>query len=188
MFHKSLAVLIAAAVLLAACGGTSQPAVQPPVAANTEGQQLFALNCGECHSDDGTGTDEAPAVRGHTVEEVFKQVREPMGDMEAIPSDKLSDADLQAIAAYVAGLPGEAAHPAIKPTDEEAVHLKAALGAIQDDKNMDREVAITHLEQAAALANGDAAMLYDEMIEAIKTKKAGNARHELKELLVLEEE
>ena len=190
MSQKLLAVSLAAALLLAACGTSTQPAAPPPVAANVQGQELFALNCGECHSDDGAGTDEAPAVRGHTVEDVLKQVREPEGDMEAILPDKLSDADLQLIAEYVSTLPGEEAHPDTlrEPTDEEAVHLKAAFESIEDYENMNREAAITHLDQAVALASGDAAELYEELIKAIEAKKAGNARHELKELLGLEEE
>ena len=109
--------------------------------------------------------------------------------MEAIPADKLSDADLALIAQFVTGLGGKEAHSEeVKPTDEESVHLKAAYEAINDHEAMDRETAINHLDQAVALASGEAADLYEEMITAIKASKAGNARHELKELLGLMEE
>jgi len=63
-----------------------------------------------------------------------------------------------------------------------------AYEAIEDHENMDRETAITHLEQAVALASGEAAELFDKMLESIKAGKAGNARHELKALLGLAEE
>ncbi|MBI3360523.1 MAG: cytochrome c [Chloroflexi bacterium] len=190
MFRKLLPVIAIAALGLAAC--SSPPAQSSAGSAGgpdvSQGKALFATNCGECHSDDGTGTDEAPNVAGHTAEQVKAQVRQPEGDMKAIGADKLSDADLEKIAAFVVSLPGAEAHPDIKPTDEEMIHLKAAFQAIEDHENMDRDAAITHLDQAAALASGDTAKLYEEMLEAVKAKKAGNARHELKELLGMEAE
>jgi cytochrome c553 len=179
------------ALVIAACGTPpAQPTAERPAdAAASQGQALFALNCGECHGDDGSGTDEAPAVLGHTVQEVLKQVREPAGDMDAIPPDKLSDADLRLIAEFAAVLGGEEAHATdIEPTGEERIHLEAAYEAIEDHENMDREMAITHLEQAVALSSGEAGELYEKMLESIKAEKAGNARHELKTLLGLVEE
>lgn len=195
MLRKLLPLLVITALALTACGGGAPAAPQAGAqsqggaASSSQGQQLFALNCGECHSEDGTGTDEAPAVIGHTTDQVLKQVRTPEGDMDAIPADKLSDADLALIAAYVTSLGGKEAHSEeVKPTEEESVHLMAAYEAIKDHENMDRETAINHLDQAVALASGDAANLYEGMIAAIKGGKAGNARHELKELLGMVEE
>ncbi len=106
--------------------------------------------------------------------------------MKAIPADKLSDADLAIIADYIAGLGGKDAHPDIQPSDEERTHLKAAYEAIKDHKKMDRKTAIAHLEQAIALAKDPATDVYKDMIEDIKAGKAGNARHELTELLGME--
>ena len=186
MLHKLLPLLTLATLILAACGGSpAQPG--SAASASTPGQALFATNCGECHSDDGSGTDEAPAVKGHTVEQVLEQVRAPEGDMDAIPTGKLSDADLSLIAQYVTSLGGGEAHPDIMPTDEERAHLEAAYQAIEDHENMDRETAVTHLDQAVALASGESADLYQELIDSIQAKKAGVARHELKELLGMEE-
>lgn len=107
--------------------------------------------------------------------------------MEAIPTDKLSDTDLEVIAEFIAGLgQGEAAHEQeINLSAEERIHLLAAYEAIEDHENMDREAGIEHLEQAAALATGEAGEFYEELIEAIEAKRAGTARHELKELLGL---
>ena len=186
MVRNLLPVLVVFAIILVACS----PSAAPPAggAASAQSQALFALNCGECHGDDAKGSDEAPALAGHTVEQVNEQVRNPEGDMEAIPASKLSDADLAVISDFVAGLGGEDAHPDITPTEEEQVHLEAAYQAIEDFENMDRESAITHLEQASALASGEASKLYDELAADIKANKAGNARHELKEMLGMVEE
>ncbi len=188
MLRKLIPLLTLVTLVLAACGGSSSAQPSGAASGTTQGQALFALNCGECHAEDGSGTDEAPAVGGHTVEQVQAQVRAPDGDMETIPADKLSDADLALIAEFVASLDGEEAHPGIEPTEEESIHLEAAYQAIEDYKNMDREAAITHLDQAVALATGDSVDLYEKLIDSIKAKKAGIARHELKELLGMEEE
>lgn len=187
MAHKIVPLLVVLALVLAACGSAGEPGSQ--VSAN-RGQELFALNCGECHGSDGTGTDEAPTIVGHTVEQVREQVRIPEGDMEAIPGEKLSDSDLELIAQFVASLgEGEEAHEAdFSFSDEERTHLMAAYEAIEDYESMDRAAAIEHLEQVAALATGEAAEFWEEMIELIKANKAGTARHELKEVLGLLEE
>ena len=189
MFRKLLALLILIALVLTACGTPAAPVQSAAqTSSNTASQDLFALNCGECHGKDGSGTDEAPAVFGHTAEQITQQVRTPAGDMKAIPPDKLSDADLALIVQYVTGLSGKAAHSeSVKPGNEERVHLMAAYEAIKDHEKMDRQAAIDHLEQAVALASGEASNMYEDMVASIKAEKAGNARHELKDLLGLEE-
>lgn len=193
MWHKSLPLLLITALVLTACGGGASAPAQVGAQgqsnpASAQGQPLFALNCGECHGEDGGGSDEAPTVLGHTAEQILEQVRNPEGDMDAIAPDKLSDADLALIADFVASLGGEEAHPAIEPTEAERVHLEAAYAAIKDHENIDRQSAVEHLDQANALASGEAAELYEELSASVKAEKAGNARHELKELLGLMEE
>ncbi len=187
MARKTLPLFVVLSLVLAACSSTGSSGGE--VSAN-RGQELFALNCGECHGGDGTGTDEAPTIVGHTAEQVKEQVRTPEGDMKAIPGDKLQDSDLELIAQFVTSLgTGEAAHEeGLTFSDEERTHLMAAYEAIEDYENMDREAAIEHLEQAAALGTGEGAEFCEEMIELIKTGKAGTARHELKEMLGLVEE
>lgn len=185
MYHKLVPLLIAFSLVLAACGSAAPSAAT----SKSQGQELFVLNCGECHGNDGTGTDEAPTILGHTSEQVSEQVRTPEGDMEAISSEKLSDADLQLIAQFVAGLQqSEVAHGgAISLSDEQRIHLLASYEAIEDHENMDREAGIEHLQQAAALATGETAEFYEKMAGLIESQKAGTARHELKELLGLME-
>src|SRR5574341_857229 len=181
MSRSTLFVIALSGLTLAACGSPQAGG------GSADGAALFATNCGECHSDDGSGSDEAPAIFGHTAEEVREQVRNPMGEMDPIATAELSDADLETIAAWVDSLPGEDAHPEIEISDEVRTHLMAAYEAIADYENMDRETAIDHLNQAAALSSGEAADMFDEMIADIQNGKAGNARHELKEMLGLEE-
>ena len=73
MFRDFLPLLAVTALALTACGGGAPAPAQAGAqgaggaASSAQGQQSFALNCGECHGEDGTGTDEAPAVIGHTL-------------------------------------------------------------------------------------------------------------------------
>lgn len=186
MVRKIIPVFITLTFALTGCVSAANDNQQVPA---SPAQALFEENCGECHGDDGSGSDEAPTVAGHAAEKVREQVRMPEGDMKAVPPEKLSDADLELIAQFVAGLGGGEATRAeeLTPSQEERDHLMAAYEAIKDVTNMDRDAAIEHLQQAAALATSDAGEVYEEFIQAIKTKKAGTARHELRELLGLME-
>jgi quinoprotein glucose dehydrogenase len=63
------------------------------------GRALFAQNCEQCHGADRTGVP-SPATVGETA---FKtKVRSGQGQMPPFPESRLSAADLDAIAAYVA--------------------------------------------------------------------------------------
>ncbi|HLC04139.1 MAG TPA: c-type cytochrome [Anaerolineales bacterium] len=190
MTRRTLIALTLGALALPACGGSSGT-VAAPAGSQTDlarGQQLFSENCGECHGLDAAGSDEAPAAVGHSPEEVIEQARNPMGDMDPIPVGELSDADLALIAAYLQTLDGAEAHPEIEPGEAEQLHLVAALEAIEDPENLNREEAVSHLEQAVALASGEAAGLYAELLEAVENRRAGVARHELEEILGMAEE
>jgi len=83
-----------------------------PASAEADGKALFEKNCMKCHGPDGKA--ETPAGKKMKVpawdaddfkaDTVMKQVRE--NKKHQTMSKKLSDADLQAIAAYVATLGG----------------------------------------------------------------------------------
>lgn len=116
--------LVLAALLLA--GGTAiaqgpPPAPKPTTLASrpgaTGGEALYVEHCASCHAANGMGTgllgrrvqpallearDNLPAAY------VIQAVRRGIGNMPAIPRGEIGDADLQAIAAYLAAGPYEA--------------------------------------------------------------------------------
>lgn len=183
MVPKLFTVLVLAGLVLSACASSAPSASTSDALA--EGKDEFISQCASCHGVDGTGSDFAPSVIGRSAEVLTTQVRNPVGGMPAFPSAALSDANLDLLVQYVLSLnEGEEAHEEITPSEEELVHLLAAFEAIEDYLNMDRETAISHLQQALALASSEAAAdEYAELIEDIEGGKAGNARHELEELL-----
>ena len=174
-------------VVLVACGtGVSADPIDA-------GRNSFVSQCASCHSVDGTGSDRAPTVLGRSEELLVAQVRDPEGEMPAFSIGVLPDDELDLIVHYVSSLEdvtdsdhaeehGEAMEE-FQPSEAEEVHLFAAFEAIEDYMNMDRQVAITHIQQAISLASAEAAQEYAELIDSIEDGKAGNARHELEEML-----
>jgi mono/diheme cytochrome c family protein len=181
MTSKLPIVLALAALVLSGCGAAGS--VQGSADALAQGETQFVSLCASCHGVDGTGSDIAPPVVGHPAEAITAQVRNPEGGMPAFSESLLSDPNLELLVQYVLSLGGEETHTEIVPSEGEQVHLMAALEAIEDAENIDRELAINHLQQAMALASGAAAEIYAELIEDIESGKAGTARHELEELL-----
>jgi len=100
--------VIVALLLLGACDG--QDNTPTPTAPAIDGAQLFVTKgCAVCHGNQGQG-DTGPAIIHHTEAQVLKQVREPSGVMPAFDAASLSDAELAAIASFVAALEGNDGH------------------------------------------------------------------------------
>jgi len=71
------------------------------------GKQVFLrAGCGMCHGIDALGGPVAPLIAGSSLETVKHMVREAPGGMPAYAQGALSDSDLEAMAGYLAGLPG----------------------------------------------------------------------------------
>jgi mono/diheme cytochrome c family protein len=117
--------IVIAGMLLAGGAAIAQgppPAPKPETLASrpgaTGGEALYVEHCASCHAANGMGTgllarriqpallearDNLPAAY------VTVAVRQGIGNMPAIPRGEVSDAELQAIAEYLATRPHEAA-------------------------------------------------------------------------------
>ena len=99
----AVAAAISAGALLTACGQPSPTATPPPAATLSpaeQGERLFAVKgCATCHGLAGAGSDIAPALPGHSAEQVLRQVRSPVGSMPAFGAERISDQELDLIAA-----------------------------------------------------------------------------------------
>jgi mono/diheme cytochrome c family protein len=87
--------------------GTSPQATSPGQAPSTEaerGKELFASNCGACHTLDAAGTDGVVGPNLDTLDlderTVLEQIRDGGGGM---PAGLVSGADARAVARFVAG-------------------------------------------------------------------------------------
>lgn len=75
-------------------------------AAPSEGARIFKSNCAECHGENGGGTDKGISfLEGHALdhprEDFIEQVRKGEGDKMPSFSDKLTDAEIEAVVTYV---------------------------------------------------------------------------------------
>jgi mono/diheme cytochrome c family protein len=114
---RAIVVLIALLVLVpltAGCGGGDDDAEQPPPPAQgttedggeaVSGEAVFTQNCGSCHTLEAAGTS---GTTGPNLDDlqpdqarVEEQVRNGGGGMPAFEG-QLSDAEIQAVAEYVA--------------------------------------------------------------------------------------
>jgi cytochrome c oxidase cbb3-type subunit 3 len=90
-------------VSLAALGSSAAPPQNSPKVA--EGARLFALNCAHCHGADATG-DEGPDLHGvrKSDAKITSYIKNGIkGEMPKF-GQKLSDADVQALIAYIRSL------------------------------------------------------------------------------------
>jgi mono/diheme cytochrome c family protein len=100
---SALAVFLGAVVLLLAAHAPAR--AQQTIDVN----QLFATTCGWCHSDGGRAAGRGPQLMGTTRTDSFIRYRIKHGKEGAMPAfANLSDADLDAIVAYIRALKPEA--------------------------------------------------------------------------------
>lgn len=111
-----LALAIAFALVLGCARGPGQPVPQHEPAPAAEGRSLFvAKGCAVCHGQNAEGTSIAPALPGHTKDQVIRQVRAPRFQMPAFSGVQVSDEELGKIADYIESLgPGAMVH--MEPT------------------------------------------------------------------------
>jgi mono/diheme cytochrome c family protein len=106
----SVASLVALALMLAACGVSSE-AVEAVMALTGEvaaGELLYLENCADCHLEDGSG-DRGPSLIFHVPKHPDRYLVDLIlggkGDMPAF--DELGDQDVADVLAYLRGTFGE---------------------------------------------------------------------------------
>lgn len=65
------------------------------------GMNKFVLFCDDCHPDGEAGDGPSLVADTHTPAQVRKQVREGSGKMRPFSAQRLNDADLEAVLAYL---------------------------------------------------------------------------------------
>ncbi|MDH3292778.1 MAG: cytochrome c [Acidimicrobiia bacterium] len=82
-------------------GSGSEPAPPPPRPSGPA--ETYAFRCAGCHGADGRGTTLAPYILDRA-DKVFRTVRRGDEPMPSFPPDVISDAELRALADYIARL------------------------------------------------------------------------------------
>ncbi|HXV35352.1 MAG TPA: cytochrome c [Gaiellaceae bacterium] len=170
-------------VTATAPGETETEVSEEPPAESMEARQVYLdAGCATCHGTDGEGTGVGPALGGHTAQQVRQQVRSPLAQMPSYSREQLSDEELAAIVAYIAGL--EAAEEHVEPlaiSDVVAAHHWMALSALAAGDGQDALHHIGHIVDAV-----DDPEHRDALLQARELVRAGDlheAEHLIQEML-----
>ena len=186
-----LALLLLLVVLLlsvSGCGGsaTAMPVTLPAPTSAIDtlpvGHQLFVTKgCGACHGQNAEGSAIAPALGGHSGNQVRRQVRAPLGLMPLFPPDKVSNSELGEIAGFIESLSGAHAHqrPAAK-SDALAQHHWMALFALEDDRPSE---ASHHINHVIELVLGEHLGRMQEALRLIESANLHDAEHMIEEMI-----
>ena len=200
-----LALLTIALLLLAACAQSAKPQPTPTPTAEAEtvnaegetehgelspeaaaGLETFrAVGCAGCHGQNGEG-GVGPALAGHTEEQVFRQVRNPKGDiMPAFSEDVLSDEDVKNIAAWIDSLGDEMVMehdegdaPELSMTEQG--HLRLILDSLGAQNQRD---AVHHAQHLVDDAGPEVKPLAEKLLADLQEGAHDDVATEVDELL-----
>jgi len=179
---KQIGLALLLLLIVSACGGsaTAMPVTLPAPTSAIEtlpvGHQLFVTKgCGACHGQSAEGSAIAPALGGHSGNQVRRQVRAPLGLMPVFPPDKVSNSELGEIAGFIESLSGAHAHqkPAAK-ADALAQHHWMALFALEDGQPAE---AAHHINHVIELVSGGHLARMQEAIQLIGSANSHDAEH-----------
>ena len=140
-----------------------------------------SAGCSACHGMNAEGTDVGPSLGGHTAEQVHQQVRSPLAQMPAYSPEKLSDEDLDKIAAYIAGLePMEEHMEPVKLSEALAIHHWMAIGAISAG---DRGDALHHVGHIIEIVKGEHLEAMTKARTLLRKGELHEAEHLIEEML-----
>ena len=192
-------VIVVMGFMLAACGdeATSIPTATPattitptatPIATPeltgvaADGHQLFiAKGCSACHGQNAEGTAIAPALSGHTDAMIRRQVRAPVGIMPVFSPDRLSNAELDKIVAYITSLSGQHVHVTPADIDQEvALHHWMALLALESN---DVAETIHHVLHINEMVTGDHLAQMEGVLAELEEGHAHDTIHTIEGML-----
>lgn len=155
-----------------------------PVSDVEEGKILFAQKgCIACHGPEAEGTENAPALPGHTAEQIRRQVRDPLSKMPAFTEQQVSDAELEKIVAFITSLtPPEAMqhmHEYEMSVPVQA-HLRMAILSLESDNTTDSQ---HHLQHAIEVADTTQAEAIQTLVDRLNGGDTHEVQHELEEML-----
>ena len=185
---KQFGIALLLLLVISACGGsaTTLPAALPVPTSAIEnlpvGQRLFVTKgCAACHGQDAEGSAIAPALGGHSGNQVRRQVRAPLGLMPVFPPDKISNGELVEIAAFIESLSGDHAHqrPAAK-ADALAQHHWMVLFALEDGQPSE---ATHHIDHVIDLVAGEHLVRMEDALKLIEGADLHDAEHMIEAML-----
>ena len=145
------------------------------------GRQVYLdVGCAQCHGQDAEGSMMAPALAGHTSEQIERQVRNPVGMMPGYDEDALGEEDLEALTAYIDSLEGDHGH-AFDERAPESAHLLMMLIALKADDLAETQHHLSHAREF--IDDEDIQGQLEDLEAMLKSGDMHDAEHILEDML-----
>ena len=192
----AIGILLSSMLTAAACGAAATPTVIPPpqptptsapsltLVPEVHGQQLFVdKGCAACHGQNAEGSDIAPALPGHTAEQVRRQVRNPIGTMPRFGPERISNEELEELVEFITELTsdGHGEPLGLAMQDVVAMHHWMALLALKADKVTEAKHHVDHIIDL--VEDADHRHQMEEVLEALDGGHLHEAEHPIEEML-----
>ena len=181
-----------------ACGAAATPVVVPTLettptpaskpssttAPEAHGSQLFVeKGCAACHGQNGEGSAIAPALPGHTAEQVRRQVRNPIGAMPRFGPEQISDEELEELIEFITELKADGHDEPLDLSmdDVVAMHHWMALLALKADGVAEAKHHVKHIIELVEDAGHRHQM--EEVLEALDENRLHDAEHSVEGML-----
>ena len=147
-----------------------------------DGEKIFAsVGCAACHGQNAEGTDFAPGLAGHSLAQVKRQARAPIGTMPVFSPDRISNEELQELAEYIAGLDGGHAHARDGVSGEDLLmHHWMALFALEAG---DTREASHHVQHIVSGAEGQHLRMMEQSQSLLSEGAVHEAAHIIEQML-----
>ncbi len=195
---STLVVLLFLTLTAAGCGAAATPAVVPTpepspspaskpsstMAPEAHGPQLFVeKGCAACHGQNGEGSAIAPALPGHTAEQVKRQVRNPIGAMPRFGPAQISDEELEELIEFITELKSDGHDEPLDLSmdDVVAMHHWMALLALKADGVAEAKHHVKHIIKL--VEDADHRHQMEEVLEALDENRLHDAEHSVEGML-----
>ena len=182
----------------AACGAAATPTAVPTVeptpnsattssstiAPDAHGQQLFVdKGCAACHGENAEGSAIAPALPGHTAEQVRRQVRNPIGVMPRFGPEKISDEELEELIEFITELKSDGHDEPLGLSMDDVVtmHHWMAILALKADGVAEAKHHVKHIIEL--VEDADHRHQMEEVLDALNENQLHDAEHSLEGML-----
>lgn len=178
--------------LTAACGSAAEPTLAPTpeptpesgTSHEEEGKELFVdKGCAACHGQEGEGSSIAPALAGHTGEQVRRQVRNSIGSMPKFGTDQISDKELEELVEFITGLTGNGHQEPLDmaPEDLVTMHHWMAILALKVDQLPEAKHHVEHIIEL--VEEEDHLHRMEEVLEDLNASNLHDAEHTIEDML-----
>ena len=183
-------------LIAVACGAAATPTAIPalattsagtyssPIPPKAHGAQLFVeKGCAACHGQNGEGSAIAPALPGHTAEQVRRQVRNPIGLMPKFGPERLNDEELEELIEFITGLKsdGHGEPLDLSMDDLSTMHHWMAMLALKAEGVVEAKHHVKHIIEL--VENSAHRHQMENVLNALDENRLHDAEHSIEGML-----